>query len=251
MNNNLTESVFSAGFRQKPLNRDVIKYLAVFAMTLNHIANSLLTRGVFPHELLADIGYFTAVTMAFFLVEGFHYTSSGGRYLLRLLVFALISQLPYYYAFEYFQLNILFTILITFLILTVMNSGMSGPVKGLLVLVLFASTVFCDWALLFPFAAILFERSRGSRRKQLLSFLLTAAAFILLNYPGFIDLGYSAGDAFLHAAVSCTGILVSAAVILCLYNGEKSARFPVLNKWFFYIYYPAHLSVLAYLRYLK
>ena len=42
------------------LNRDQIKYIAVFTMLLNHVANIFLQPGTFACEALKDIGYFTA-----------------------------------------------------------------------------------------------------------------------------------------------------------------------------------------------
>ena len=53
----------------KGLNRDVIKYIAMFTMLLNHIANIFLTPGTPLFTLLVDIGYFTAPVMCYFLVE--------------------------------------------------------------------------------------------------------------------------------------------------------------------------------------
>ena len=62
---------------EKPgLTRDAIKYLAIFTMLLNHIANVLLPENTILWEVLVDIGYFTAITMCYFLVEGFYYTHS-------------------------------------------------------------------------------------------------------------------------------------------------------------------------------
>ena len=42
------------------LNRDVIKYIAMVTMLLNHIAHVFLTRGTVLHEIFEDVGYFTA-----------------------------------------------------------------------------------------------------------------------------------------------------------------------------------------------
>ena len=53
------------------LNRDQIKYIAVFTMLLNHVANIFLQPGTFACEALKDIGYFTAPVMCWFLVEGY------------------------------------------------------------------------------------------------------------------------------------------------------------------------------------
>ena len=72
------------------LNRDTIKYLAILAMLLNHIANLFLTPGTLLCEIFLDIGYFTAITMCYFLVEGFHFTHSKRKYGQRLLLFAIL-----------------------------------------------------------------------------------------------------------------------------------------------------------------
>ena len=66
------------------LNRDIIKYLAMFTMLLNHIATIFLTSGTWLCESFLVIGYFTAITMIYFLVEGYHYTHSKKIYILRL-----------------------------------------------------------------------------------------------------------------------------------------------------------------------
>ena len=53
------------------LNRDVIKYIAMLTMLLNHIAHVFLIRGTLLHEIFEDVGYFTAPVMCYFLVEGY------------------------------------------------------------------------------------------------------------------------------------------------------------------------------------
>ena len=60
----------------KPLNRDVIKYIAMFTMLLNHISYIFMEPGSVLSEIFLDIGYFTAIVMCYFLVEGFSYTHS-------------------------------------------------------------------------------------------------------------------------------------------------------------------------------
>ena len=61
---------------EQGLTRDTIKYIAIFTMLLNHIANVLLPENTILWEVFIDIGYFTAITMCYFLVEGFYYTHS-------------------------------------------------------------------------------------------------------------------------------------------------------------------------------
>ena len=125
---------------EKPgLTRDAIKYLAIFTMLLNHIANVLLPENTILWEVLVDIGYFTAITMCYFLVEGFYYTHSRRKYGERLLIFAGISQVPYMMAFGFSQLNMIFTLFICFMILVISPVTASIP-----------SSVFLQFCLLIP-----------------------------------------------------------------------------------------------------
>ena len=104
------------------MNRDQIKYAAMFTMLLNHIANIFLEPGTFLFEVMVDVGYFTAITMCYFLVEGYCYTRSKEKYGKRLLLFALISEIPFCLAFteegtiSFVSMNMLFTLFLCLLI---------------------------------------------------------------------------------------------------------------------------------------
>ena len=102
------------------MNRDMIKGIAMVTMTLNHIAAAFLEPGTVSYEILTDIGYFTAITMCYFLVEGYAYTRSKRKYVIRLLIFALLSQIPYAMVFSEEKhllttnLNMMFTLFFCF-----------------------------------------------------------------------------------------------------------------------------------------
>lgn len=227
----------------KTLNRDQIKLLAILAMTFNHISHILMTPGSVLSEVFEDIGYFTAVTMCYFLVEGYRYTHSRKAYARRLLIFAFISQIPYALAVGYFQLNVLFTLFLCFLIFCVMDSNFKSWQKKPLLAGLVLSTVICDWAIVLAVAAILFKP-----RGQAAAYGIIAALFWLLNIPGYApaDAAYPllSGYAVLHGFYAASGIIASAVATLLLYNGKKSEKQGKFSKWSFYIYYPAHLMAL-------
>ena len=111
---------------------------------LNHVANIFLVPGTFWREFLVDLGYFTMPVMCYFLVEGFGYTRSRKRYGLRLAIFAALSELPFCLAFSrgavlgYVGMNMIFTLLLCFGMLVVMEAGWDENLKNFLVLALAA-----------------------------------------------------------------------------------------------------------------
>lgn len=233
---------------EKPgLTRDAIKYLAIFTMLLNHIANVLLPENTILWEVFIDIGYFTAITMCYFLVEGFYYTHSKRKYGERLLIFAGISQVPYMIAFGNSQLNMIFTLFICFMILVVQERMMASKWRIPLLILLLLLSVYSDWAILAPVFTIWFHESWGNRKRMITAYGVGAALFVLFNYSSYVE-KMAAGPAMLHALFSAAGIVASGIIILCFYNGKKSKKAPKFSKWFFYIFYPAHLLILSIVR---
>ena len=159
---------------EKKLNRDVIKYAAVFAMLLNHMAHVFLREGSWEYEICVAVGYFTAVTMCYFLVEGYQYTRSKKKYGQRLLLFAMISQVPYQAALGIRQLNMLFTLLFCFLILVCLEYIQDSAERSVCVCLLAAATCICDWGGLAAAFTVLFAQAYGSRRKLLYAYVFTA-----------------------------------------------------------------------------
>lgn len=235
------------------LNRDQVKYIAVFAMLLNHISTVFLESGTFLSELFLNIGYFTAITMCYFLVEGYRYTHSKKKYAYRLFVFALLSELPYCLAFtqdgilEFYAFNMIFTLFICFCILLVNEKVQNRELKILAISALIFLTLFADWGLLAPVFTLLFVWSNGSRKKLKLSFLISMFLFFLFNFTGGLS-RFSLSTNLLYALGSITGMALAAITILCFYNGKRSSRATAFSKWFFYWFYPAHLLVLGLLR---
>lgn len=229
--------------KMRCLNRDVIKYFAVFVMSLNHIAFAFLESGTALCYTFTYIGYFTAITMCYFLVEGYTYTHSKKKYALRLLVFALISQAPYMMALHITQLNMLFSLLNCFLILLVMDKVRSAVPGTLALLALMAVSVFCDWSVMAPVFTILFARFRGSRKGTAAAYAIGIAFLFVFMTGGSINPG-----TILHSALACIAPAVSGIVITLFYNGKQAQRFHRFSKWFFYIFYPGHLTVLWLIR---
>ena len=74
-----------------------------------------------------------------------------------------------------------------------------------------------------------------------------AILFVLFNYGSYAE-KMASGPAMVHALLSAVGIVVSGIIILNFYNGKKCEKAPKFSKWFFYIFYPAHLLILSIVR---
>lgn len=232
--------------RCRILNRDIIKYIAMAAMFLNHYAAVFLTPGTLLAEVFTDIGYFTAITMCYFLVEGYQYTHSKKQYGIRLFVFAVISQIPFQMAFQHGGgLNMIYTLFICFLILVVREKVTNQALCTILQILLVLVTIFGDWPLFAPIFTIMFDAWKNDAKKLPLAYGIAMISFGLLNFMDATYIYEELPIAILSALGSCMGILVSGIVILYLYNGKRAAHGRTISKWFFYIFYPGHLLALA------
>lgn len=234
-------------------SQDVLKSIAMGAMLLNHIATIFLPAGTVLCELFTAAGYFTAISMVYFLVEGYGYTRSKRNYFFRLLLFAGISQLPYDLAFSetgvlrFCGLNMLFTLCICFGILWVLEHGNSRLLKTAAVLGLILLSSISDWAWLAPVFTLLFRWAGKNRTKEIAAFAVAALLFGGTNVLGGWG-RFPLGENLLYALLSMVGIGTSALGILLCYNGTRGTRCRTCSKWFFYLFYPVHLLVLGILR---
>lgn len=238
---------------KKIWNRDVIKYFAMLTMLLNHISTIFMKSGSFLAELFLNLGYFTAITMCYFLVEGFQYTHSKKNYAIRLAIFALVSEIPYCLAFtnngllEFRELNMLFTLLICFGILMAVEKVSNKVIRATCILILILFSSVCDWAFLAPVFTLLFLWSKGSKSKTGWDFIISMLLFGGLNFAG--GLGrFSMETNLIYALGSMMGIALAGIVIVIFYNGRRIEKGSVFSKWFFYWFYPLHLLLLGILR---
>ncbi len=239
---------------RKCLSRDAIKLFAVFAMTLNHIAHIFMLPGSILYTVCIDIGYFTAITMCYFLVEGYEYTRDLRKYIGRLAVFALISQIPFYLAFHAAAfdgrvqiLNMLFSLLLSLLILLLDDSTLPQGQKAFLMLLCYIVSCFCDWPGMAAAFTLLFKRMKTRPNGVRNAYLICIAFFAVSSAANGIDSGLALGQAVLSAIAACGGLALSGLVITGLYDGREG-KHPLAAKWFFYLYYPLHLLILVCIR---
>lgn len=176
---------------------------------------------------LVLLGGLALPLFAYLLVEGFLHTSGYRGYLLRVIIFACISELPYNLAiqgslFDFSSQNALFTVALCLLMLYFLS--MLKEKKGFTGVLLKALVVACGvvWALLF-------------RMQHGLAMVLLTAIFYLFHEKTGVKtvLGILVSLLYTSAPLAFYGIYCC--------NEERTDRFP---KYAYYIFYPAHLLVL-------
>lgn len=233
--------------KTKGLNSSELKYIAILAMLIDHIAWAFIPLDTPLAQVMHFIGRITAPIMCFFLTEGFHYTRNFGRYLGRMGIFAVISH----FAFSYFmsgQLigysvsSMISTLALCLVTLWLINKKELEVYWKLPLLVLVASLAQkCDWGANAVLFTVAFELARGNRKNQLLSF--SAVALITYVLSG-IDVLFKDPGYFLSTQIFRLGIFLSVPLLM-LYNGERGGG--KATKWIFYVFYPAHLFALGYI----
>ena len=228
------------------LSRVQIKYIAIAAMLLDHLAAFLLTPEKYPalivlYVIMRTIGRIAAPVMFYFLVEGYVHTSSRKNYALRLLSFAILSQIPYslvrFGKASAGDLNVIFTLLISFLMLEVTDRIKSQVIKGLAVALFMLISVFADWGLLGPLMVWIFYMNRGDKTKQIRDYLM----FICIQLIGTVFFLICNTQNW-YEGICQLGIFL-VIPLLQFYNGEPGRK-TVVNKWVFYVFYPLHLILI-------
>lgn len=224
---------------EKGLNRNQLKYIAIITMIIDHIAWFFIPSSSFAYSFCRFIGKLTAPIMCYFLVEGYKYTSSKTKYLMRLSAFSVISQFAFSLAFFnklfVFKFNMIFTLLLCFIVLLSYEKIKNKIVKRWIILALIIFSYYCDWGIFAPLWVLSFYTFKENTLKQALSYSINTIIAIIVKY--IIIVVYPWNQILIQL-----GLLLFIPV-LYLYNGEKgkSSKF---NKWFFYIFYPLHLLLL-------
>lgn len=231
------------------LDSTALRLLAILFMVLDH-----LWAAVVPGNLwMTCLGRLAFPIFAFQLCEGYRHTGDFRRYCLRLLVFALLSEIPFnlFYAgsliFPFHQ-NVMFTLLLG--LLAIRQADMLRQEEGikkkslrcLALLLIFAGGVvlFPDYGLMGVMTVLCFFVFRNHRLFQL-------AAMAVLNIFAFkgqtipVSLGALAFD------FPIQGFALLALPLLWLYNGEKGRGGKGL-RLFWYIFYPLHMLALYFIQ---
>ena len=245
----------------KLLNSNALKFIAIFAMTLDHIAWAVFPG--YPTEalpvILHIIGRITCPIMCFFIAEGFYYTKDIKKYTARLFVFAVISHfayifasnsfvdwksfIPFYYGEILNQTSVMWPLAWGLVMLRIEKSQKIKNVwlKMLLVLLICIVSFPSDWSCIASLCVLAIGSNRDNFKKQMI-WLTGFVAIYSIVYLFSFDLVYG---------VIQMGVVLSVPLLM-MYNGErgKNPKVNKIMKWFFYVYYPLHLFIIGIIKYM-
>ncbi len=224
------------------MNRNTLKYIAVIAMLTDHIALAFVGMDNPLGVLMRVFGRLTAPIMCYFLVEGYMYTRSKKKYAARLLIFAVISQVPFSYLVTGRlwggNLNMIFTLFFCFAMLLCLEKIENKFLRVVCGFGLCCICTYCDWGLAAPLWIMFFAIFRNDKKRLCLVYALICVFWTLRS----VSLTVADGGMWYNGLWQA-GTLGFIPFIY-LYNGQsgKSSKF---SKWFFYVFYPAHILVIA------
>ena len=265
---------------KKPFNRNVLKYIVCFLMLLDHMT-LVFPIGGSVEFFIVFISRLTAPVMAYFIAEGYAHTKNIGKYMGRLALFALLSAVPFTYLttghllpvaltdsgvgetmgfyipelqkFLVFRgTGVLFTLLLGLVNIWVWDRWKAPvPVKLLVTLLSVWLAAFGDWMywdILFCMTFYFLRKNRAAMWTVYALICLTVIWYLRLFenpfYPRLLYVSYLP-----YALTSANwGTLLVIPFVEGLYNGEKGSGKPI-HKWFFYIFYPAHLALLCLIKF--
>ena len=124
----------------KGLNLFTLKLIAIFAMTVDHVAWACVPFDSALGQIMHIVGRFTIPIMCFAIVEGYIHTSNITKYALRLLIFGIVSATPFYMFFGSmygYRQNIIIDLLIALLTIMIAaneNNTLSAKIIAIICL---------------------------------------------------------------------------------------------------------------------
>lgn len=210
-----------------------LKIIAIITMFCDHLGYAVY--GKFSY--LNYIGRIAFPIFAFGISEGYIHTKSKKNYLMRLFLFAIISQAPFMFFNSMFRnefsLNIFFTLFLGLVAIIGYEQCKNKAIGLLLVacLGLTADTLKMDYGYFGIFMIFIFHVFKENKMLMNLSFI----GLCLIKYiPLYIR------SNFYYAYIILFICTVLSLVFINLYNGKKGKD----TKYLLYGFYPVHLILL-------
>lgn len=246
----------SAWVKKYGLSTNALKLIALITMVLDHIGVFICRYESDMYFILRKIGRLSFPIFAFCLVIGFLHTKSRIAYAKRLFVFALVSEVPLDFAtymgrvrnhfsvsgrhmfWSFKHQNVFFTLLIGFVLIWCLDeikNSIKLQSRRELMLMLECAAVAAGLGI-----AELLRVDYGYA-----GVVLIVLFYLFNRYYSLIIASEFFFNFVLYDGVQKYGVL--SLIFLSVYNGKPGTR---KFKWFFYVFYPAHLVGVAVFAYL-
>lgn len=224
--------------------------LAMLFMLCDHLWATLFPAA----EWLSCIGRLAFPIFAFMIAEGYSHTSNVKKYVLRLLICAVITEVPFdlFYGgtvFYPFHQNVLWTFLIALLTIILIEKTRKLK-KRFLGWVLAAVTVLVSYAV--GTLAMVDYYGAGIltvlvfyffRERKWQNFAAQLVCLAVINIGMLKGMYYTFTFAGHEFELAQQGLALLALIPIWLYKGERGYHSRWF-KWFCYAFYPAHLIIL-------
>lgn len=242
------------------LTLNTLKYIAVVAMVLDHVAYVFVPSDQWLYIWMRFFGRITAPIMFYAAVEGYHHTSSISKYLTRLGILAAICYLPFIFTFaettylegrDFLQLNVIYTIFMGVLGVHFRRKIEDPVVRVSVIAALGILCLYSDWGVLGYTIILLFDYFYGDFKNQAIGYCLIVffSIDVITDFTQLVSIleTFDAGIMrsivdFLYYEMLGYGKFLP-IILLSYYNGERGST-NSFSKWFFYIFYPAHLVII-------
>lgn len=222
--------------RKRGLSQEALKGIACVTMLLDHIGATMV-----QGYALRIIGRIAFPIFCFLMAEGTFYTRNPRKYGLRLMVGALLSEIPFDLAFRgkltWEYQNVMLTLFLGFLTVEIIQKTKFDIVKllavsGGFVLAEWANTDYGGFGVLL---VVLFSQTRGKLWFQTVLVMMFSWMMNSLKIP------------VLGMMVPIEMFAVFAMIHIALYSGRKATSSRAV-QWGYYLFYPVHLMILVIVR---
>ena len=220
--------------RKSGISQEVLKLMACVTMLIDHIGAVFFP----PVIWFRLIGRVSFPIYCFLLAEGVHHTRSPLKYGLRLLLVALLAELPYdllfYGRFTWIHNSVMVTLLLGFGAGIAMKQ-FSGWIKLIapLPFLLAGRYLGGSYGMYGVAMVVLFLLTREVPCQPIVQFLLMILLSLrMAGFPGRIGIQFYA---------------FFAMIPIFAYSGEKRIRSKAL-QWSFTLFYPLHMALLLLIR---
>lgn len=229
-----------------------LKIIAISLMVCDHASVVFI-----PNEYtwLRVLGRIAFPIFAFMIAEGASKTRSIPKYMARLAIFGVVSEVPFDLAllsggekvFDNSGSNVYFTLLFGLLAIYCIRN-LKGKLQilapfGVLLSLAAAWLMSTDYGVTGVASIVIFYFATTSKKtfKIILSVLaISVACFHITGFPGIYASGIESVSDVIHFNILEVPAFLSLPIILN-YHGDRGKK---MNKYFFYAFYPAHIMLL-------